>query len=69
MRITCGDRSGVGRRPETPPAELVLLSRVSIDDLRPWEYYGMGWWDYERLAHAKEELAAARAMWCERGPR
>lgn len=52
-----------------PPAELVLLSRVSIDGLRPWEYYGMGWWDYERLAHAKEELAAARAMWCERGPR
>lgn len=45
-----------------PPRELVLALRVSIDGLRPWEYWAMSHWDYERIAHAREHLHRAREL-------
>lgn len=45
------------------PREVVHASRVSLDGLRPWEYWSMGFWEYERVAHAQQSLRRARELY------
>lgn len=45
------------------PPTLGYALRVSIDGLRPWEYDGMSWWQYEQIAHAQEAWKDAVAFW------
>lgn len=47
MRAVNARRKRVGRTVPRPPRELVRALRVSIDDLRPWEYDGMSAWEYD----------------------
>lgn len=42
------------------PREVLVASRISLDGLRPWEYWDMGFWDYERVAHAQDALRSAQ---------
>jgi hypothetical protein len=32
-----------------PPPVLVWANRVSLADMRPWDYDAMSFWDYERI--------------------
>lgn len=43
-----------------------MLTRMSIEQLRPWEYWEMSAWDYDRLAHARDALQDAQARYPDR---
>lgn len=45
-----------------PPPELTYALRVSIADLKPWEYDAMGFWQYERIRHAQQEWAKSQRV-------
>lgn len=48
------------------PDELVYALRVSVDGLRPWEYWSMDADEYDMITHLqhvyRRELQEARAM-------
>ena len=52
-RARTGGSGGLTGEAPRPPRELVYAWRVSIADLRPWEYDGMNWWQYETILHAQ----------------
>jgi hypothetical protein len=45
-----------------PPPELIYALRVNIDELRPWEYDGMSFWQYERIRHAQAEWRRSQRL-------
>ena len=64
MRAVNARRKRVGRTVPRPPRELVRALRVSIDDLRPWEYdetlaLQQAWREYQRLFPPGHDTQAA----------
>ena len=48
------------RIPPRAPKELTYALRVSIADLRPWEYDAMSAWDYDMIENALRAWEQAR---------
>ena len=52
-----------GNPPPRPPKELVFALRVSVADLRPWEYAACPSDEYQMILHLRSVYAEAQKRW------